>query len=131
METKTALIEKDKELGGTRPNVDVIPSKALLTSSDHFHFAKKEAAKHGILLDNPRVDLSTMQKRKDKVVKTLTGGVRQLMKKDEQGDGAGRNGHDHCGGKVLVKSSSGETQEIETKKHNHRDRKRPDRTAVC
>ncbi|PYK74880.1 MAG: dihydrolipoyl dehydrogenase, partial [Verrucomicrobia bacterium] len=72
---KTALIEKDKELGGTCLNVGCIPSKALLTSSDHFHFAKKEAAKHGILLDNPRVDLSTMQKRKDKVVKTLTGGV--------------------------------------------------------
>ena len=60
---KTALIEKDKELGGTCLNVGCIPSKALLTSSDHFSFAKKEAAKHGILLDNPRVDLSTMQKR--------------------------------------------------------------------
>ena len=45
---KTALIEKDKELGGTCLNIGCIPSKALLTSSDHFHFAKKEAAKHGI-----------------------------------------------------------------------------------
>src|SRR6266487_2170218 len=77
---KTAIIEKDKELGGTCLNVGCIPSKALLTSSDHFSFAKKEAAKHGIVIENPRVDLPTMQKRKDKVVKTLTGGVRQLMK---------------------------------------------------
>src|SRR5216684_389455 len=44
---KTAIIEKDKELGGTCLNVGCIPSKALLTSSDHFMFAKKEAEKHG------------------------------------------------------------------------------------
>jgi len=111
---KTALIEKDKDLGGTCLNVGCIPSKALLTSSDHFHFAKKEAAKHGILLDNPRVDLSTMQKRKDKVVKTLTGGVRQLMKTNKVMVLEGM-GSISAPGKVLVKSSSGETQEIETK----------------
>ncbi len=40
---KTALVEKDKELGGTCLNVGCIPSKALLTSSDHFMFVKKEA----------------------------------------------------------------------------------------
>src|SRR5579864_5603229 len=77
---KTAIIEKDKELGGTCLNIGCIPSKALLTSSDHFMFAKKEAAKHGIIMENPQVDLSKMQQRKDKVVKTLTGGVRSLMK---------------------------------------------------
>ncbi|MGI8890616.1 MAG: dihydrolipoyl dehydrogenase [Chthoniobacterales bacterium] len=77
---KTAIIEKDSELGGTCLNVGCIPSKALLASSDHFVFAKKEAAKHGIVLDNVRLDLDTMLGRKDKVVKTLTGGVRALMK---------------------------------------------------
>src|SRR5450432_755603 len=77
---KTAIIEKDKELGGTCLNIGCIPSKALLASSDHFVFAKKEAAKHGIVLDKVSLDLPTMLKRKDKVVKTLTGGVRALMK---------------------------------------------------
>ena len=77
---KTAIIEKDKELGGTCLNVGCIPSKALLASSDHFVFAKKEAAKHGIVLDKVSLDLATMLGRKDKVVKTLTGGVRALMK---------------------------------------------------
>jgi dihydrolipoamide dehydrogenase len=76
----TAIIEKDKELGGTCLNVGCIPSKALLASSDHFVFAKKEAAKHGIVLDKVSLDLATMLGRKDKVVKTLTGGVRALMK---------------------------------------------------
>src|SRR5213595_2549065 len=111
---KTALIEKDKELGGTCLNVGCIPSKALLTSSDHFSFAKKEAIKHGILIDNPRVDLPAMQKRKDKVVKTLTGGVRQLMKTNKVMvlEGMGTIAAPE---KVSVKSSAGETQEIDTK----------------
>src|SRR6184192_957777 len=111
---KTAIIEKDKELGGTCLNIGCIPSKALLTSSDHFSFAKKEAAKHGIVIENPRVDLPTMQKRKDKVVKTLTGGVRQLMKTNKVMVLEGM-GTIAAPGKVSVKSSAGETQEIETK----------------
>ncbi|HEV2096609.1 MAG TPA: dihydrolipoyl dehydrogenase [Chthoniobacterales bacterium] len=77
---KTAIVEKDPELGGTCLNIGCIPSKALLSSSDHFMFAKREAAKHGIVLPNVVLDLSTMLKRKDKVVKTLTGGVLGLMK---------------------------------------------------
>ena len=77
---KTAIIEKDADLGGTCLNVGCIPSKALLTSSDHFTFAKKEAARHGIVLEHVELDLKTMLARKDKVVKTLTGGVRALMK---------------------------------------------------
>src|SRR5438874_12133014 len=80
---KTALVEKDKDLGGTCLNIGCIPSKALLTSSDHFVFAKKEAAKHGILLDKIGLDLATMLGRKDKVVKTLTSGVRALMKSNK------------------------------------------------
>jgi dihydrolipoyl dehydrogenase len=111
---KTAIIEKDKELGGTCLNVGCIPSKALLTSSDHFSFAKKEAAKHGIVIENPRVDLPTMQNRKDKVVKTLTGGVRQLMKTNKVMVLEGM-GTIAAPGKVSVKSSAGEIQEIETK----------------
>src|SRR5438046_10005209 len=77
---KTAIIEKDKELGGTCLNVGCIPSKALLTSSDHFSFAKKEAAKHGIVIERQRVNLPTMQKRKDKVMKTLTCGAHRMFK---------------------------------------------------
>ena len=77
---KTAIIEKDSELGGTCLNVGCIPSKALLASSDHFVFAKEEAAKHGIVIDKVSLDLATMLARKDKVVQTLTGGVRALMK---------------------------------------------------
>lgn len=111
---KTAIVEKDKELGGTCLNVGCIPSKALLTSSDHFTFAKKEAGKHGILIENARVDLARMLQRKDKVVKTLTGGVRALMKTNKVTAFEGL-GVITAPGRVTVKSSNGETQEVETK----------------
>src|SRR5258708_5657696 len=111
---KTALVEKDKELGGTCLNVGCIPSKALLTSSDHVMFAKKEAAKHGIVIDGVHVDLPKMQQRKDKVVKTFTGGVRALMKTNKVTTFEGF-GTITAPGKVSIKSSKGETLEIETK----------------
>src|SRR5437667_2450910 len=111
---KTAIVEKDKDLGGTCLNIGCIPSKALLTSSDHFVFAKKEAGKHGIIIENASVDLSKMQQRKDKVVKTMNSGVRQLMKTNKVMVLEGM-GTITAPGKVSVKSSGGETQEIETK----------------
>src|SRR5258708_2712167 len=111
---KTAIVEKDKELGGTCLNVGCIPSKALLTSSDHLMFAKKEAEKHGIVIGNVDVDLNKMQQRKDKVVKTLTGGVRALMKTNKVMTFEGF-GTITAPRKVSIKSSDGKTQEIETK----------------
>jgi len=114
---KTAIVEKDEELGGTCLNVGCIPSKALLTSSDHVVFAKKEAAKHGIIIENVQVDLGKMQQRKEKVVKTLTGGVRSLMKTNKVTTFEGF-GTITAPGKVSVKSSKDPAaagQEIETK----------------
>src|SRR3989454_2196376 len=111
---KTALVEKDKELGGTCLNVGCIPSKALLTSSDHFMFVKKEAAKHGIVIEGAHVDLAKMQQRKDKVVKTFNSGVRTLMKTNKVTTFEGL-ATITAPGKVSIKSADGETQEIETK----------------
>ncbi len=111
---KTAIVEKDKELGGTCLNVGCIPSKALLTSTDHFMFAKKEAEKHGIVIENAHVDLNKMQQRKDKVVKTMNSGVRSLMKTNKVTTFEGL-GTITAPGKVSVKSADGKTQEIETK----------------
>src|SRR5437764_9805539 len=111
---KTALVEKDKELGGTCLNVGCIPSKALLTSSDHLMFVKKEAAKHGIVIESARADLAKMQERKNKVVKTFNTGVRSLMKTNKVTVFPGF-GTITAPGKVSIKGSSGDTQEIETK----------------
>jgi dihydrolipoamide dehydrogenase len=108
---RTAIIEKDPELGGTCLNVGCIPSKALLASSDHFVFAKEEAAKHGIVLDNVGLDLATMLARKDKVVKTLTGGVRALMKGNKVTTFAGL-ATITAPGQVRVRPNDGKTVEI-------------------
>ena len=50
---KTAIVEKNKNLGGTCLNVGCIPSKALLESSEHYAFAKHSLAKHGVKVPPP------------------------------------------------------------------------------
>jgi dihydrolipoyl dehydrogenase len=80
---KTAIVEKDKTLGGTCLNVGCIPSKALLASTEHLHFAKERFAAHGIQTGEIKVDLGTMMKRKLEVVNKLTSGVAYLMKKNK------------------------------------------------
>jgi len=80
---KTAIVEKDKTLGGTCLNVGCIPSKALLASTEHLHFAKERFAVHGIITGEIKVDLAAMMKRKLEVVGKLTGGVAYLMKKNK------------------------------------------------
>lgn len=79
---KTAVIEKEKTLGGTCLNVGCIPSKALLDSSEHYAFVQHELASHGIKASGVSLDLPTMMARKDKVVKDLTSGVDFLFKKN-------------------------------------------------
>src|SRR5947209_4964076 len=110
---KTAIVEKDKELGGTCLNVGCIPSKALLVSSDHVMFAKKEAGKHGINIGSVDVDLGKMMQRKDKVVRTMNTGVRSLMKTNKVTALEGL-ATITAPGKVSFKSSAGETKEVET-----------------
>jgi dihydrolipoamide dehydrogenase len=80
---KTAIVEKDKTLGGTCLNVGCIPSKALLASSEYLHFARERFAAHGIIAGDIKLDLGAMMKRKGEVVGKLTGGVAYLMKKNK------------------------------------------------
>ncbi len=70
-------------LGGTCLNVGCIPSKALLDSSHHFTFVKHEAAEHGINVASVTPDIHKMIERKDNIVKTLTGGIAGLFKKNQ------------------------------------------------
>jgi dihydrolipoamide dehydrogenase len=80
---KTVLIEKRPTLGGTCLNIGCIPSKALLASSEHYHFAAHRAATHGIKISGLEIDLPAMMKRKDEVVANLTKGIAFLMKKNK------------------------------------------------
>lgn len=80
---KTALVEKYNTLGGTCLNVGCIPSKALLDSSEHFHTAKEDFKKHGIVINEPKVDLAQMMNRKKEVIDQTCDGVKFLMDKNK------------------------------------------------
>ena len=79
----TAIIDKREVLGGTCLNIGCIPSKALLLSSDHYHFAQHQAARHGLKFENVSFDLAQMMKRKQDVVRQLTQGLEFLMRKNK------------------------------------------------
>ncbi|MBU1235241.1 MAG: dihydrolipoyl dehydrogenase [Gammaproteobacteria bacterium] len=70
-------------LGGTCLNVGCIPSKALLQSSELFDQAGHSFVMHGIALDNLKVDVGTMVRRKDNIVTQLTSGIKGLFKKNK------------------------------------------------
>lgn len=80
---KTGIVEKYSTLGGTCLNVGCIPSKALLDSSEHYHFLENEIKDHGVDVGKVHLNLPHMMRRKDKIVSELTGGVNYLMKKNK------------------------------------------------
>ncbi len=79
----TVCVEMDKTLGGTCVNVGCIPSKALLTSTEHYDFMKHAAAAHGIGVGDLTLDLPTMLGRKDEVVRQNTRGIEFLFRKNK------------------------------------------------
>lgn len=80
---KVAIVEKDKNYGGTCLNVGCIPSKALLESSEHFQAAQHDLSAHGVKVSDVKLDLKTMMARKDKVVQQNTEGITFLFKKNK------------------------------------------------
>lgn len=79
---KTAIIEKDKMLGGTCLHVGCIPTKALLHSAevwDYFTHPEKE----GISADNVRLNYPHVIERKTGIVVKHAKGVEFLMKKNK------------------------------------------------
>lgn len=76
---RVALVEMD-ELGGVCLNRGCIPSKALINSA-YTYSRFKQAEELGIdVAIPPTPNWPVMRQRKDKVVKTVVGGVGQLMK---------------------------------------------------
>ena len=110
----TVCIEYDKTLGGTCVNVGCIPSKALLSSSEHFEFARLHAAEHGIQLSDVKLDLPTMMKRKDAVVGQNTKGIEYLFKKNKITWALGR-GTLKRGNVVDVALNDGKTESYKAK----------------
>jgi dihydrolipoamide dehydrogenase len=79
---KTAVIEKDI-VGGRCLNYACIPAKAMLRSADVYDEARNGAGELGIKVDGVSLDWPAVGERRDKVIKTLTGGVATLFKKNK------------------------------------------------
>src|SRR5919199_4413998 len=78
---KTAVVEKDR-IGGRCLNYACIPAKAVLRVADVLQEVD-EAADYGIAVPDRSVDFAKVGERREKVVKTLTGGVSGLLKKNK------------------------------------------------
>ncbi|MBN1208435.1 MAG: dihydrolipoyl dehydrogenase [Myxococcaceae bacterium] len=110
---KTALIEKDKRLGGTCLHRGCIPTKSLLWTAELFHHIR-EASDFGIDVASPTINWANAQKHKEKVVTKGANGIDFLMKKNKitvlKGHGriAGK-------GKVEVTAEDGSKQTLDTK----------------
>src|SRR5215213_6148573 len=77
----TAVIEKDA-VGGRCLNYACIPAKAVLRVADVLHEID-DADEFGISVPERTVDFGKVTQRRAKVVKTLTGGVSGLFKKNK------------------------------------------------
>lgn len=98
--------------GGTCLNAGCIPSKALLESSELYHRAHEEFATHGISTGEVSMDIGAMQKRKDGIVKQLTGGITALFKANKV-TGLQGTGQFLGDGKVRYVSHEGEESLLE------------------
>jgi dihydrolipoamide dehydrogenase len=111
---RTAIVEKDKTLGGTCLNIGCIPSKALLHASEMFSEAEHGLDKFGVMTGKPKLDLNAMMAHKDAVVKANVDGVAFLMKKNKIDVHFG-TGSIPAAGKVKVAGAKGDETVPETK----------------
>ena len=74
------MIEKDT-VGGRCLNYACIPAKAVLRAADVLQEVR-DADEFGVTVGDPAVDYAAVMARREKVIKTLTGGVAGLFKKN-------------------------------------------------
>ncbi|HZH02567.1 MAG TPA: dihydrolipoyl dehydrogenase [Myxococcaceae bacterium] len=110
---KTAIVERDKRLGGTCLHRGCIPTKSLLWTAELYSHIL-EAAEFGIDVKSPTINWAQAQKHKDKVVTKGANGIDYLMKKNKvtvvkgQGRITGK-------GKVEVTGEGGAKQTLDTR----------------
>ena len=110
---RTAVVERAPVLGGTCLNWGCIPTKALL---EHAHALKvaQDWKEWGLTIGQAvGVDMNQVHARKDEIVKSLTGGIELLFRKNkiEWIKGSGR-----LAGNGKVEITEGQKQTIAAKK---------------
>ncbi len=107
-----AIVERER-LGGICLNWGCIPTKALLRTSEIFHYMTHADA-YGLSVEKPGFDLARIVDRSRKVAGQLNAGVKGLMKKNKvtvvEGvgtiTGKGRISVDKGGGKTEVQAKN-------------------------
>lgn len=114
---KTALVERE-HLGGICLNWGCIPTKALLRTSEIYHYAT-HAEQFGLKVQGASVDLAAVVKRSRKIAAQLNGGVGHLLKKNKVTvfDGAGRLDGGGAGARKLKVEKDGKAVADLTAKH--------------
>lgn len=79
---KVILFEKDV-VGGTCLNRGCIPTKTYLKTAEYLHHIRKAAERGIVASSEASVDMEKVVKYKNKVVKTLTTGVKGLLKSND------------------------------------------------
>jgi dihydrolipoamide dehydrogenase len=79
---KTAIVERDKRLGGTCLHRGCIPTKALLWTAELYSHIQ-QAAEFGIDLKSPSINWPVAMEHKAKVVTGGANGIDYLMKKNK------------------------------------------------
>lgn len=110
---RTAIIEKDKNLGGTCLLRGCIPTKSLLHTADLLD-EFKHAKEHGVVAGSVTLDFGQAQKRKGKVVLKLSKGVEFLMRKHKVRVSNG-SAHIDGPGRISITAADGASQTIQTK----------------
>lgn len=99
------IIEKEN-LGGTCLNKGCIPTKVLLHTSEQLEIIKNDYKEIGINVTNVEISWQQLQKRKEKIVRRLVGGVDGLLKNNKitklMGEGSFKNKN-----QITVKAADG------------------------
>ena len=108
---KTAIVEREA-LGGICLNWGCIPTKALLRTSEIYHYLTHAEA-YGLKAEKPAFDLTKIVERSRKVAGQLNSGVKGLMKKNKVTVVEGEGTITGKGRLKIVKD--GKTTELEAK----------------
>lgn len=109
---KTAIVEKERDLGGTCLNIGCIPSKALLHSTELYQ-QFEHGENHGITADNLRMDVGRLMARKEKVVDQLRKGVGVLLEKRKVEVFKGRGSFESAN-RITIEDADGGRRTVET-----------------
>ncbi|HKQ78391.1 MAG TPA: dihydrolipoyl dehydrogenase [Blastocatellia bacterium] len=110
---KTAIIEKDKDLGGTCLLRGCIPTKELLHSAQVYDLVNNPT-EFGVSVEGIKLHFDKVMARKNRVVAKLSKGVDFLMKKHKITVFKG-TGRFEGKGRVTVRDGAGLTREIPTR----------------